>query len=39
MQEALTLFCDHYPHGINPCLDEAYNKARAALAALKETER
>ena len=35
--EALQLFHDHYPHGINPWLDEAHTKARAALAT-KETE-
>lgn len=30
--EALKLFRDHYPAGINPWLDEACTKARAALS-------
>lgn len=29
---ALQKFVDHYPHGINPYLDEAYSEAREALA-------
>lgn len=32
MREALELFFNHYPHGINPYLDDAHRKARAALA-------
>ncbi len=30
--DALLQFEAHYPHGINPWLDEAWNKARAAIA-------
>jgi len=32
LREAAQMFADHYPHGLNPRLDEAYNLARAALA-------
>ena len=35
MREALQLFRDHYPRGINPWLDEAHSKARAALSGIE----
>lgn len=31
VSEALAIFVAHYPHGINPYLDDAHRKARAAL--------
>jgi hypothetical protein len=31
MKKALRLFVAHYPHGINPYLDQAYSEARDAL--------
>jgi hypothetical protein len=31
LEEALQMFVDHYPHGVNPYLDEAYGKAKDAL--------
>lgn len=36
--DALQEFCSHYPRGINPFLDDAHIKARAALAELEKTE-
>jgi hypothetical protein len=36
--EALDQFQMHYPHGINPWLDEAVSKARATLANIKEAQ-
>lgn len=35
MREALQLFRDHYPRGINPWLDEAHSNARAALSGIE----
>ena len=37
-REALQLFHDHYPHGVNPWLDEVYSKAGTFLRALKEAK-
>ena len=38
LAEALNEFTDHYPSGINPYLDAAWNRARRILTAYRKGE-